>query len=278
MRSDCRKLNLRSVISKISKIEKVEEVYIFGSRAYGTGSVRSDIDLLIYAPNGRIEAEIADIMKSEKWLDVFYTSDKKQAISLVNSSIIKRDNLIKKLDAICLWKRKSKFTNEINSFNSLLLLRDYDPMATRLPIYSEDEQEFYNRYGHGAVFVIMPFAKTYDKIYKYIKEYLGTKGITAIRADDYKFNRDLWPNVELYLECCKMAIVLFPYDDSKFNPNVALELGYMLSKGGKICLLKENQVKMFSDVSSIMYNTYKERSYKRDISKALDTWIANGYK
>ena len=279
MRPDCRKINLKTVINKISKIGTVKEVYIFGSRAYETGSVRSDIDLLVYAPGKRIDAEIYDVIKSEKWLDIFQTTDKRYAFSIANSSAIERDDLIKKVDAICLWKRSSGFTKKIEKFAFIEVLRKKTPEMTCLPIYSDIESEFYKQYGHGAIFVIMPFSKEYDCLYNHIKTYLKEKKLTAIRADEYKFDNHVWPNVQLYLECCRMAIALFPYSDSGYNPNVALEVGYMLSKGGKICLLKEDRVeKMFSDISSIMYNTYKQKSYKKDISKALDKWIENGFK
>ena len=278
MRHDIRRLNLKPIIEEIAKIENVEEIYIFGSRAYETGSVRSDIDLLVYAPKAQIDAEIEEIMDAEKALDIFETTDKTQANSFANGSFIRRENLIQKLDAICLWTRKDGFTTEVDNFKSLTLLKDRYPEMTRLPIYSKDAGRFYDKYGPDAVFIIMPFAKDYDKLYLCIQRYLKSVGMTAVRADEYKFSEHVWQNIEIYLECCKRAVALFPYTSER-NPNVALEVGYMLAKGGRICLLKDDRVeKLFSDIASIMYNNYNESSYEKDISDALDKWIANDFK
>ena len=42
--------NLKEIIDRIiSHHIEVQEIYLFGSRAYNTGSLRSDIDLLVIA-------------------------------------------------------------------------------------------------------------------------------------------------------------------------------------------------------------------------------------
>ena len=51
-RPDVRTIDLKKYIKKISQIENVLEIYLFGSRAFKTGCLTSDIDILIYYENG----------------------------------------------------------------------------------------------------------------------------------------------------------------------------------------------------------------------------------
>lgn len=165
-RIDIREVNLKDLISPITMIRGVEQIYLFGSRSYKTGSPRSDIDLLVYAPTGIKESEISSIISNERALDIFETMDNRIARSFANDSRLIRDDLIKVLDAKLLWSKDEQFNNEVlNEYKELELLMDYDFKMSIMPSYTIEEQKFYKTYGHNAVFVIMPFREELNIVY-----------------------------------------------------------------------------------------------------------------
>ena len=277
-RRDVRTVNLRDIISPLTVIEGIEEIYIFGSRAYDTGSLRSDIDILVYAPDGVSQYEITQIIENEKALDVFETTNKIEARSFANDSRLKRNNLIKTLDALLLWKRKDGFNEDmLCHFQTMNILRDYDFKMSSLPSYTKSEEEFYKKYGYCAVFVIMSFDEALYPIYQAIEKTLRKHGLVAIRADGKEFSDDLWGNVSTYLNCSCAAIAVFNKFDSEkdiYNPNVALETGYMMALGRKICYLKDNRLKQLpSDIISKLYKTYDVDNIDDTVSQQIESWI-----
>lgn len=276
-RYDIRTVNLRELIKPLTEIENIEEIYIFGSRAYNTGSFRSDIDILIYVPEGVVH-ELPQIIKKEKALDIFETTDKIEAHSFANGSRLKRDDLIKTLDALLLWRRKDGFNEDVlHRFLSIKILRDYDFKMSYLPSYSENEEKFYEMYGHHAVFVIMPFDKVLSPIYQTIKQTLKEHNITAVRADEKEFSDNLWDNVSTYLNCCQAAIAVFNKSDDKnkiYNPNVAFETGYMMALGRKVCLLKDKRLKQLpTDIIARLYKTYDVDDIENTLPQQIESWL-----
>lgn len=277
-RSDIRIVNLKELIKPLTEMEKVEEIYLFGSRAYNTGSLRSDVDILVYAPDGVTQYEITKLIKKEKALDIFETTNKTEARSFVNDSRLRRDDLIKTLDALLLWDRVNGFNeNELCKFQAMNILRDYDFKMSSMPLCSESEEEFYKTYNYNAIFVIMPFIDTLDSLYKEIKKTLGKHNITAVRADEKEFSDDLWGNVSTYLNCCSAAIAVFnKFDDEEdvYNPNVALETGYMMALGRKVCLLKDNRLKKLpTDIISKLYKTYDFSDIANTVPEQIESWL-----
>ena len=274
-REDIRRINLRDIVSKISKIDKIEEIYIFGSRRYETGSLRSDIDILVYAPNGLRYDEVIRIMESEKALDIFQTTNKNEARSFANDSWIKRRDVVADLDAQLLWSREIGESPLMDRYKEIQVLRDIDFKMSFMPMYSEAENKFYAKYGHNAIFVIMPFREELNKVYEIIKDIFASKGYSAIRADEKEFTNDLWENVRVYLECCNVAVAVFDKNDQdNYNPNVAIEVGYMLSKGNKVCLLKDKKLpKLPSDLISKMYKEYDPDDVEGTLPEQLGLWI-----
>lgn len=278
-RKDIRVINLKDLISKISDIPNVSEIYIFGSRAYETGSLRSDIDILVYTPNGLRYDDILPIIKTEEALDIFKTTNKKEAESFANNSWINRVDVISALDAKLLWSRESGFNSLMDRYKEIRVLTNIDFKMSYLPTYTKSEEKFYNKYGHNAVFVIMPFREELKQIYETIKNTFKKHGLNAIRADEDEFNNDLWENVKVYLDCCNVAVAVFnkighEQDNPIYNPNVALEVGYMLAKGRKVCILKDNKLpKLPSDLISKMYKEYDSDNVETTLSKQLELWI-----
>lgn len=108
------------VNSLIEHHPEIRELYLFGSRAYKTGSYRSDIDIL--AVTG---GEMVSVAEVNTWLhheyppvDLFLSFDRMSAASVVNGSVLRyRKNtergyadLVDQLDAKKLWDAQSGFS------------------------------------------------------------------------------------------------------------------------------------------------------------------------
>lgn len=278
-RLDIRVVNLKELISPITELRGVEQIYLFGSRAYKTGSPRSDIDLLVYAPTGLKTSDINDIIERDNSLDIFETLDNRIARSFANDSRLIRNDLIKVLDAKLLWSKDNQYNMEVlDDYNELELLVDHDFKRSIMPTYTKEEEKFYSIYGHYAVFVIMPFSEKLDTVYTAIKDSLKKHGINnVVRADEKEFAEDLWQNVKVYLNCCKMAVAVFDKNDQdSYNPNVALEVGYMLANGRKVCLLKDKRLeKLPTDLISRLYREYDIDDLENSISMEIEKWLNN---
>lgn len=74
-----------------------------------------------------------------------------------------------------------------------------------------------------------------------------------------------------------MAVAVFDKNDQdSYNPNVALEVGYMLAKKRKVCLLKDNRLaKLPTDLISKLYREYDPNDIKNSVSKEIEMWIRN---
>lgn len=134
MAKDTIRFNLKNFLSKlVIKFPTINSCYLFGSRAYKTGSLRSDIDVLVYTEKPLKQAQVTRFCECYKPIDLFETSDNITAKSLTNgSAIYDKENLIEKLDAILLWERGNGFKND--SFHKHEILKNADFIPSTLPI------------------------------------------------------------------------------------------------------------------------------------------------
>ena len=117
--------DLKEIIGDlIVKHPEIKDIYLFGSRAYKTNSMRSDIDILAIT-DGMIAASNVNIWLHDKYppVDLFISCDEINASSVVNGSVVsfrndgKYDNLIQQLDAIKLWDRDSGLSVEYTNWS-----------------------------------------------------------------------------------------------------------------------------------------------------------------
>jgi hypothetical protein len=90
-------------------------------------------------------------------------------------------------------------------------------------------------------FVMMSFEKNpkYDEILNVIKESAASIGVLAIRADANKYHSHLYWNIMTYIYGCDLGVAVFDnISGVSFNPNIALEVGYMLALNKPVCMLK----------------------------------------
>lgn len=297
-RDDIRTIFLKEHIDKIARINNVLEIYLFGSRAFKTGCKSSDIDILIYHRDGIDNDELKNIWDAENALDLFKTHDKQYAESFSNGSCISDENLIETLHAKLLWTKERGYNDELlNNYGEIVVLKDIDFKMSVFNTYSKEQIKFYNTYGHNAIFVIMPFRKECDLIYDIVEDVFSKQGFKVTKASEKEFQNDLWDNVQVYLDCCRAAVSIFHFDNKKegcfgslkkllaiekteFNPNVAIETGYMIAHRDKkdVCILKDKRLKNLpTDFLGKLYKEYDINNLD-NLREQLNTWINDHLK
>ena len=134
--------NLEEIIGKITtNHQEIGEMYLFGSRAYKTGSYRSDIDLLAICdapiPVASINAWLHDAYPP---VDLFLCNDGKTASSVVNGSVLSyregsnSEDLIHQLDAIKLWGKDEGLSKDYVDWN-VQTLSGIDFIMSVIPSY-----------------------------------------------------------------------------------------------------------------------------------------------
>lgn len=100
-------------------------------------------------------------------------------------------------------------------------------------------------------------------------------GINLLRADDRSYSETLWANVKAYMDACDFGIAIFEQVDEKnFNPNVSLELGYMLAKNKGVLLLKDlHLTDMPSDILGHLYKTFDSYHISETIPPKVNDWL-----
>lgn len=126
-------------------------------------------------------------------------------------------------------------------------------------------------------FVIMQIKDTgfHREIYEVIKSTCNSLGIRALRADEKEYSEDLFTNVKTYMHACSFGIAVFErISEDDINPNVSLEVGYMLGLGKRVCLLKEKTLqKLQTDLAGKLYRPFDLQNIKITMKGELTKWI-----
>ena len=109
------KFNLKELLRQLLSVQPaILEIYLFGSRAYRTGSLRSDCDLLV-REDGESHVRSSELrnfaMTQCPALD-FFVAEGGRATSCMNDSFVRAasfEELVDKLDAIRLWSKLEGF-------------------------------------------------------------------------------------------------------------------------------------------------------------------------
>lgn len=147
-----------------------------------------------------------------------------------------------------------------------------DAISTSLQEFRRDHPE-----PRRTAFLMMQFGATEDhgRIVDAIRTSLKPHGISALRADDKVYHEDLFPNVQTYMYGCGFGIAVFERIESeRFNPNVALEVGYMTALGKKVCLLKDKTLtQLHADLLGKLYEPFDTRNPEKTIGPRLNKWL-----
>jgi transcription initiation factor IIE alpha subunit len=128
-------------------------------------------------------------------------------------------------------------------------------------------------------FIMMRFGETglHEKVLKGIKSALEPHAITGLRADDKQYHDDLFDNILTYIYGCGLGIaVLERIETDDFNPNVSLEIGYMMAIRKPVCLLKDKTLRSLqSDLVGRLYKPFDPQDPIRSIPPVLHKWLAD---
>jgi len=131
--------------------------------------------------------------------------------------------------------------------------------------------------GTKTAFIIMQFGNTklHDNIVATIKKVLQEYNIIALRADDKEYMDDLFSNIKVYMHTCDFGIAVFDrITEDNFNPNVTLEVGYMLGMGKDVLLLKDKTLKSLStDLTGRLYKQFDSIDSENTLPEQLQKWL-----
>ena len=126
-------------------------------------------------------------------------------------------------------------------------------------------------------FIMMKFGNTkpHKEIIEGIKKSLDLVGVTAVRADEKEYHDDLFDNVLTYIYGCGFGIAVFErIEAEEFNPNVALEVGYMFALRKPVCLLKDKTLKtLHTDLVGKLYRVFDCLDATDTIPEQLSRWL-----
>lgn len=127
------------------------------------------------------------------------------------------------------------------------------------------------------VFVMMRFMESaqHTEIMSALEETLHPHGLNVLRADRKDFTGELWSNVCVYMLGCKYGIAVFEeIHHREFNPNIALELGFMMAHGKRVLLLKDKDMPhMPKDVMGKLYKEFNTYDIAGTVPPQLRRWL-----
>jgi hypothetical protein len=126
-------------------------------------------------------------------------------------------------------------------------------------------------------FIMMQFGETQEHtdILTATRKTLAENGLHGVRADDREYHDDKYYNILTYLQGCGFGIAVFEMISEKsFNPNVSLEIGYLLGLNKSVCLLKERKLKTLpSDLVGRLYREFSIENCEISISNQITNWL-----
>jgi len=128
------------------------------------------------------------------------------------------------------------------------------------------------------VFLMTRFRRTnyHEAISAAVAEAVRAFGLEMVRADDQNIAESmLWRKVQFCMEACHFGIAVFEeIDEADFNPNVSLELGYMMALNRKYLLLKEQRLKRLpSDLCGHLYKEFDAYNIRPSVLGQIADWL-----
>jgi len=126
-------------------------------------------------------------------------------------------------------------------------------------------------------FIMMRFGttKAHNEIVQSIRDTLGAHGIKALRADDKDYHDDLFWNILTYIYGCDFGVAVFErIEQEEFNPNISLEVGYMMALRKPVLLLKDRTLKnLNTDLIGKLYKIFDPQDISKSIAPQLQRWL-----
>jgi hypothetical protein len=126
------------------------------------------------------------------------------------------------------------------------------------------------------VFIMTPYHKAVAKVIETLEGALRNAGLNPLRADgkNYLKDRNLWHNICVYMLCCETGVaVLENQARREFNPNVALEYGFMRALDKRVLLLTEKNFKAIrADIGGVVREPFDARR-PQSVVTAIGRWL-----
>lgn len=155
-----------------------------------------------------------------------------------------------------------------------------DILVARPPVEITESLERFRRDfpdSNRLAFVMMQFGSSgaHRRIHAGICSALEPHGMVALRADDKQYHDDLYFNILTYIYGVRFGVAVFErIEEETFNPNVSLEVGYMLGLRKNICFLKDRTLKtLHTDLVSKLYRTFDPQTPEDTIPRELIAWM-----
>lgn len=110
-----------------------------------------------------------------------------------------------------------------------------------------------------------------------LKAIFKNHGLKLLRADDKWYADDLFLNIKTYMHCCSFGVALFErINTNYFNPNVSLEIGYMMAMSKPLLFLKDKTLtSLQSDLISKLYYEYDFQNPEKTLESVTQKWLTD---
>ncbi len=266
------KFNLKGLLGELLSVQPaIFEVYLFGSRAYRTGSLRSDCDLLVRGDSESHvrSSELRNFAMTQCPALDFFIAEGGRATSCMNDSFVRAasfEELVDKLDAVLLWSKSEGFADFEFDFESKWVFStsiNVVHAATVLPsghIAELSWQTLIKRAEQGGLPARPFIGETIDKATAQISDVLqrvlmrpsdlgqrgqAKRGWTVNLADEYDCQNLFFTVVKPWLPQLEREEVELIYDDQKkisdfslFEGKLVIELKHVDSDQKKREVIK----------------------------------------
>ncbi len=127
------------------------------------------------------------------------------------------------------------------------------------------------------VFVMVRYAETPSlrAIREATRRALSANDFTPLLAMDRAYHPQLWENTCAYMLASRLGLAIFEDVESQdYNPNIAIELGFMTALGRRCLPLKEKHMPALPvDIRGLLYKNFDRFDIQESISKAIKSWV-----
>jgi hypothetical protein len=129
-----------------------------------------------------------------------------------------------------------------------------------------------------AAFIMMQFGQTraHREITEAVRSGLRAHGIEGVRADGKRYHDHLFYNVLTYLHGCGLGMAIYERIEAEtYNPNVALEVGYLFALRKPVCLLKDRTLTTLpADLVGQLYDPFDPQDPAGTIPPLVSKWLS----
>lgn len=126
---------------------------------------------------------------------------------------------------------------------------------------------------------MMQFGQTraHTEITEAVRRVLSVHGIEGVQADDKRYHDDTFYNVLTYMHGCGMGMAIYERIETEtYNPNVALEIGYLFAMRKPVCLLKDQTLATLpADLVGRMYDPFDPQDPGGIVPPVVSKWLSD---